>query len=86
MVLLIQTRILVLPQSVEIDKRLVKKFSQGFVRAPAIAGEAKTGNGSPCLLPGWASWLLIRSEDKGESRGWAGVVGCFAFPFGGGVC
>ena len=79
-------RVRVLPQSVEIDKRLVKKFSQGFVTAPAIAGEAKTSNGSPCLLPRWGSWLLIRSEDKGGSGGWAGVVGCFVFPFGGGVC
>ena len=86
MLLLIQIGILVLSQSVEIDTRLVRKFSQGFVRAPAIAGKVKISNRSPCLLPRWASWLLMRSEDKGESRGWAGVVGHFAFPFGGGVC
>ena len=36
--LLIPTRVLGLPQSIEIDKRPVKKFRQGFTGAPVAAG------------------------------------------------
>ena len=32
------TRVLGLPQRIEIDKRLDKKFGQGFLGAPATAG------------------------------------------------
>ena len=35
---LILTRVLGLPQSIEIDKKPVKKFRQAFIGAPAAAG------------------------------------------------
>ena len=40
-VTLIPTSVLGLPQAIDIDKRPDKKFRQGFIRAPAVAGVSK---------------------------------------------
>ena len=37
-VTLIRTRVLGLPQSIEIDQRADEKFRRGFIGAPAAAG------------------------------------------------
>ena len=67
------TRVLGLPQSIEIDKRPDKKFRQRFTGAPAAAAGSENKQQFPslaCSFPdGGASLFLIWGEGTGVSRG-----------------
>ena len=68
------TRVLGLPQSIEIDQRPGKKFRRGFIGAPAAAGgrENKPQVPLPAHSLSGASLFLIWGEGRGVSRGRAG--------------
>ena len=79
----IPTRVLGLPQSIEIDQRLDKKFRQGFIGAPAAAGRNENKlTVSLALSLGWMRWFLIWGEGRGGSRGQArgGGLGVLSTP------
>ena len=72
---MILTRVLGLPKAIETDKRLDKKFRQGFIEAPLQQRGARTSKGFPySLVPQGEvmSWSLIWGEGRGVSRGQAG--------------
>ena len=73
---MIPIRVLGLPQSIETDKRPDKKFSQGFIGAPAAAGwEQKQVTVPPARSPaGVVSWFLTWGEGSSVFRGQAGRV------------
>ena len=56
-------------------KKLTLFFlKEGFIRAPAAEGGARTNRFPPCLLRSLGSWFLIWGEGWGVSRGQAGGV------------
>ena len=57
-VILIQTRGLDFPQSIEIDLRPYKKFRQGFIDAPAVAEGSENKQWVPLLT------CSLRTEGK----------------------
>ena len=73
--MLLPTRVLGLPQSIDINWGPDKKFRQGFTGTPASAGRGKNKQQIAllaCLLPaGWVSVFLIWG---GGGRGELGVV------------
>ena len=71
---LMPTRVLGLPQSIEIDKRPDKKFRQGFTGAPAPQAGAQAGS-----LYGVRVGMCPRVRPEGWLR-------CFAHPLGGAGC
>ena len=71
---LMPTRVLGLPQSIEIDKRPDKKFRQGFTGAPAPQAGAQAGS-----LYGVRVGMCPGVRPEGWLR-------CFAHPLGGAGC
>ena len=69
---LIPTRVLGLPQSIETDKRPDKKFTQGFTGGPCCSSgeqEQLTSSLACSRGRGEVSWFLIWGEGRGVSRG-----------------
>ena len=84
---LLPTRVLGLPQSIEIDQRPDKKFGEGCIGAPAAARGSEDKQQAPLLarsLAGrgreGASWFLIWGEGRGVSKGRAGRVASVVCP------
>ena len=74
----------------EIDKRPGKKFRQGFVGAAAVVvGRKEVAASLACLfvVEGRQAGSLYEVRVRvGTEVGLKGWLGCFAHPFGGGVC
>ena len=75
LLLLIPMRVLGLPQSVEIGKRLDKKFRQGFIGSLLQQRETRISDSFPCSLP--CQGGQAGSSDR---EGWRGGLGGLPTP------
>ena len=76
--LVLPTRIFGLPQSIEIDQRPDKKFSQGFIGASTATEGSKNKEQFPLLAPGATGWEGRTRSLKWVKAGadpWIGLEG-----------